>query len=71
MTYKSGGVALAHEEANLPLTAEAYEHLLPKSDGIIISKKRYEIPHGCLLYTSEKNPFFSRGESSFILNILS
>ena len=46
MTYKSGGVALAHEEANLPLTEEAYEHLLPKSDGIIISKKRYEIPHG-------------------------
>ena len=30
MTYKSGGVALAHEEANLPLTEEAYEHLLPK-----------------------------------------
>lgn len=45
MTYKSGD-GIAREEANLPLTKESYEHLLPKSDGIIITKKRYEIPHG-------------------------
>src|SRR5699024_12014150 len=28
----------------LPLTKEAYEHLIPKADGRIIVKKRYMIP---------------------------
>ena len=35
---------MVREEYNLPLTAEAYEHLLPKADGNLISKKRYLIP---------------------------
>ena len=35
---------MLREEYNLPLTKEAYEHLLPKIDGILISKKRYLIP---------------------------
>ena len=43
LTYKSKGM-LAREEYNLPLTREAYEHLCPKADGIIISKTRYLIP---------------------------
>lgn len=43
LTYKSKGV-LAREEYNLPLTREAYNHLLPKADGIILSKTRYRIP---------------------------
>ncbi len=43
LTYKGEGL-LAHEEYNLPLTKEAYEHLLKKADGNIITKKRYEIP---------------------------
>ena len=43
LTYKSKGM-LAHEEYNLPLTAEAYEHLKPKADGRIIEKTRYLIP---------------------------
>ena len=43
LTYKSKGV-LAREEYNLPLTKEAYEHLLPKADGIVLSKTRYRIP---------------------------
>ena len=43
LTYKSRGM-LAHEEYNLPLTAEAYEHLKPKADGRIIEKTRYLIP---------------------------
>lgn len=46
LTYKSGGIGISHEEANLPLTPESYYHLLKKSDGYIITKKRYEIPHG-------------------------
>ena len=43
LTYKSKGL-LAREEYNLPLTKEAYEHLLSKADGIIIKKTRYKKP---------------------------
>lgn len=43
LTYKSKGL-LAREEYNLPLTKEAYHHLLSKADGIILTKKRYCIP---------------------------
>lgn len=43
LTYKSKGL-LAREEYNLPLTREAYDHLRPKADGIVISKVRYVIP---------------------------
>ena len=43
LTYKSKGI-LSREEYNLPLTQEAYEHLRPKADGIVISKTRYLIP---------------------------
>ena len=45
LTYKSKGF-IAREEYNLPLTKEAYEHLLAKADGLIIAKSRYEIPDG-------------------------
>ena len=43
LTYKGGGM-MAREEYNLPLNKEAYEHLLAKADGIILTKKRYMIP---------------------------
>lgn len=43
LTYKSKGL-LCREEYNLPLTKDAYEHLKPKCDGILISKTRYRIP---------------------------
>lgn len=43
LTYKSRGL-LAREEYNLTLTKEAYEHLKPKADGIVIVKTRYLIP---------------------------
>ena len=43
LTYKSKGL-MSREEYNLPLTKEAYEHLVPKTDGRIIRKKRYGIP---------------------------
>ena len=43
LTYKSKGM-MVREEYNLPLTREAYLHLRPKADGILISKKRYLIP---------------------------
>ena len=40
---KSSGM-MAHEEYNLPLTREAYEHLKAKADGNVITKRRYLIP---------------------------
>ena len=43
LTYKSKGL-MVREEYNLPLTKEAYLHLRPKADGILIAKKRYLIP---------------------------
>lgn len=45
LTYKSKGL-MVREEYNLPLTREAYVHLLSKADGRIISKERYCIPYG-------------------------
>lgn len=43
LTYKGKGM-MAREEYNLPLNKQAYEHLIAKADGNIISKKRYLIP---------------------------
>ena len=43
MTYKGDGL-MVREEYNLPLTREAYEHLLPKIVGLLIAKTRYLIP---------------------------
>ena len=43
LTYKGKGF-LAREEYNLPLNADAYDHLVQKADGNIIRKKRYLIP---------------------------
>lgn len=43
LTYKSKGL-LAREEYNLPLTKEAYAHLLAKADGVVLCKRRYLIP---------------------------
>ena len=45
LTYKGRGM-LSREEYNLPLNKDAYEHLIKKADGNIITKKRYEIPDG-------------------------
>ncbi len=43
LTYKGKGF-IEREEYNLPLTADAYLHLIEKADGKIISKRRYLIP---------------------------
>jgi len=43
LTYKGRGL-MVREEYNLPLTKEAYLHLLEKADGRIIKKTRYLIP---------------------------
>lgn len=44
LTYKAKGLMI-REEYNLPLTKEAYEHMLLKADGNILTKKRYLIPY--------------------------
>lgn len=44
LTYKSKGL-MVREEYNLPLTEDAYQHLLKKADGRIITKERYCIPY--------------------------
>ena len=43
LTYKSKGL-MVREEYNLPLTRDAYLHLRTKTDGNLISKKRFLIP---------------------------
>lgn len=43
LTYKGDGL-MARREENLPLTKEAYDNLIRKCDGRIISKTRYIIP---------------------------
>ena len=43
LTYKGKGL-MAREEYNLPLNEQAYNHLVSKADGNIITKRRYLIP---------------------------
>ena len=43
LTYKSRGL-MAREEYNLPLDEKAYQHLLKKADGQVLTKKRYLLP---------------------------
>ena len=43
LTYKGDGL-MVREEYNLPLTGAAYDKLIKKADGNIITKIRYEIP---------------------------
>lgn len=43
LTYKGQGL-MEREEYEFPLSAEAFEHMLPKIDGILIDKIRYFIP---------------------------
>ncbi len=52
--YKGRG-RLPREEYNLPLTKEAYETLVRKTEGRVIRKRRYAIPYGS--YTVELDIF--------------
>lgn len=55
LTYKGKGL-LAREEYNLPLNKEAYEHLLAKADGNVISKSRYLFPIDTPQFREEFQP---------------
>lgn len=67
LTYKSKGM-MAREEYNLPLTKEAYEHLKPKADGLVISKTRYLIPEKNGL-TIELDVFHDTYEGLFLAEV--
>lgn len=67
LTYKSKGM-MAREEYNLPLTKEAYEHLKPKADGLVISKTRYLIPEKDGL-TIELDVFHDTYEGLFLAEV--
>jgi CYTH domain-containing protein len=54
LTYKGPGL-LAREEHEFPLSEKAYQHLLAKADGAIITKDRYRIHWGA--YTIELDVF--------------
>lgn len=43
LTYKGSGLMI-REEYNLPLTKDAYAHLLEKADGNVLTKRRYLVP---------------------------
>lgn len=45
LTCKGKGF-LVREEFELPLSEEAYRHLMEKADGVVIRKDRYHIPFG-------------------------
>lgn len=55
LTYKGQGL-MAREEYNLPLNKASYQHLLPKADGTVISKKRYLLPLTNPAFTADFAP---------------
>lgn len=67
LTYKSKGL-MSREEYNLPLTREAYEHLKPKADGLVICKTRYLIPEKDGL-TIELDVFHNEYEGLFLAEV--
>lgn len=68
LTYKSKGL-LVREEYNLPLTLDAYEHLLPKADGIVLTKRRYMIPIKDTDLTIELDVFSGKYEGLMLAEV--
>lgn len=68
LTYKSKGL-LAREEYNLPLNREAYQHLLAKADGIILTKRRYLLPIKDTGLIIELDEFFGAYEGLMLAEV--
>ena len=68
LTYKSKGL-LAREEYNLPLTEDAYRHLLKKADGIVLTKRRYLIPIPDTDLTVELDEFSGEYKGLFLAEV--
>lgn len=66
LTYKGSGM-MVRTEYNLPLTKDAYEHMKPKADGIVITKKRYLVPYES--YTIELDVFENELEGLIIAEV--
>lgn len=67
VTCKGKG-SLSHDELNIPMSAEKYEHLLTKIDGILISKNRYLIPLSDKL-TAELDEFLDSLEGLYYVEV--
>ena len=68
LTYKGKGL-MAREEYNLPLTEEAYLHLLAKADGNILTKRRYRIPVSGTDLTVELDIFSGKFEGLILAEV--
>ena len=68
LTYKSKGL-LVREEYNLPLTEDAYFHLLQKADGIVLQKRRYLIPIDGTSLTIELDLFEGQYEGLMLAEV--
>lgn len=68
LTCKSAGL-LSREEYNLALTKEAFAHLLPKADGLVLKKKRYLIPLDDSGPTAELDVFAAEYEGLILVEV--
>ena len=72
LTYKGKGL-LSREEYNLPLTREAYAHLLPKADGVVLTKLDGDTRGGAAIsirsVVSKPLKFISSGEKMDALQV--
>lgn len=67
LTYKGTGL-MKREEAEFPLEKEAYEKLLTKTEGNLITKTRYKIPEKSSL-TIELDIFHGPFEGLFLAEV--
>ena len=70
LTYKSSGMRSRLEE-EMPLTKAAFQHLLAKADGNVISKTRYLIPDNRpdRMYTIELDAFHGVYEGIWLAEV--
>lgn len=67
LTYKGAGL-MQREEVEFPLTKEAYDKLLTKTEGNVITKTRYKIPEANHL-TIELDIFSGMFEGLFLAEV--
>lgn len=67
LTYKGPGL-MSREEVEFPLTKEAYDKLLTKTEGNIITKTRYRIPENNKL-TIELDSFHGQFEGLYLAEV--
>lgn len=68
LTYKSTGMRSRIEE-EMPLTKDAFEHLLKKTDGNVIQKTRYLLPVEEAALTIELDAFHGYFEGIYLAEV--